>query len=125
MERRSIGIRLRRPRKDSLGATSGEECAIASEQGTRTTRGIAMWFYCFATPSVEPPLAANIGGHSMWEDVGRNPHATYATRVTLCSTISPSLAKLVARELRCTVECERKLQISPTCSCEGITTVRG
>jgi hypothetical protein len=85
-----IRIRVRRPRNELLGCNVGERSAQLPASKARTTLGIATWFYCFATPSVEPPLAANIGGRSMWEDVGRNPHATYATRVTL-STVSPFL----------------------------------
>jgi len=34
----------------------------------------------------------------MWEDVGRNPYATYATRVTLITPSSHSFAELAVRD---------------------------
>ena len=69
MAKASIGVRLRRPRNDSLGATSGEGSTPPRARRAHHT-GVATWFYCFATPSDEPPLAANIGGHSMGKMLG-------------------------------------------------------
>ena len=44
MAKASIRIRLRRPRNDSLGAMSGEECATASEHAASTTRELQYGF---------------------------------------------------------------------------------
>ena len=65
----AIRILLRRPRNDSLGTVSGRGCAAPAAVARRHEE-IAFWLYCFATPSDEPPLAANIGGHSMGKMLG-------------------------------------------------------
>ena len=79
-----------------------------------------MWLYWFTTPSDEPPLAANIGGPGMWEDVGRNPDATYATRVTL-STAAIQLRQSSPLASVLHSEDEQRLPVSSARSCEDMS----
>ena len=59
---------------DAPAMTPWAPCRGEAAQRRRRSRAgheeIAFWLYCFATPSDEPPLAANIGGHSMGKMLG-------------------------------------------------------
>jgi hypothetical protein len=67
-----FGIRLRRPRNDFLGACVGERrTRLPAASGAHHTK------HCYVTLLIhhtvdEPPLIANVGGHSHEEEVGRN-----------------------------------------------------
>jgi hypothetical protein len=55
---------MRRPRNDSLGAMSGRGEGDRWLRTRALHEEIASWLYCFTISSDEPPLAANIEGHS-------------------------------------------------------------
>ena len=69
---------------------------------------IASWLYCFAHAVGEPSSHRQRRRFAQREDAGRNPSATYATRVTLTAPgpfISPSLSS----ETSCTAQSEQSL----------------
>ena len=103
MAKASIGVRLRRPRNDSLGATS-EEGSTPPQARRAHSHGscnvVLLFRHTVGRAAPRRQHRRSLHG----EDVGRNPHATYANTRSSHGRRAITSVKLTAREQCRTVE---------------------